>query len=63
MVSNICYLKICRAVKEDKWEAEGWADDAAYSVSKLGDTLLVRAMQQEFNRSPEKDIVVNAVSE
>jgi len=48
------------SVKAGTFEADGWADDAAYSLSKLGDTLLTRAMQEEFNKTPERDIVVNA---
>lgn len=50
-------------MKEGKIAEEGWPDDAAYSLSKLFDTLLARAMQQEFdNNCPQRDIIVNAVS-
>ncbi|KAF6039527.1 hypothetical protein EB796_002152 [Bugula neritina] len=49
------------AVKAGDFAEKGWPDDAAYSVSKLGDTLLARAYQQEFNSVSERDIVVNAV--
>ncbi|KAF6039525.1 hypothetical protein EB796_002150 [Bugula neritina] len=49
------------AVKAGDFAEKGWPDDEAYSVSNLGDTLLARAYQQEFNSVSERDIVVNAV--
>ena len=50
------------SVKAGTFEADGWPDAAAYSCSKMAATLLARAMQEEFNKTPERDIVVNAVS-
>lgn len=44
-------------------EADGWPEESAYSLSKVADTLLARAIQEEFNETPERDIVVNAVSQ
>jgi len=62
LLQNILSLISCRAVKAGDFAEKGWPDDEAYSVSNLGDTLLARAYQQEFNSVSERDIVVNAVS-
>ena len=39
-----------------------WPDNSTYGVSKLANTLMARAMSEEFKKIPERDIVVNSVS-
>lgn len=51
------------AVKAGDFAEKGWQDSAAYSTSKLGNVLLARAYQHDFDSSaPERDITVNSAS-
>ena len=65
---------VYRSVRVGDYAAKGWAkdessfagarwpDDAAYCMSKLGNTLMARAYQHKFDSTAaERDIVVNAV--
>jgi len=49
-------------MKDGTYESKGWADGCAYSNSKMGDTLMTRAIAYELSKTPERDIVINSVS-
>ena len=49
------------SAKDGTAKSKGWAD-SCYGTSKIGVTLMGFVQQQEFNKDPREDIVVNAVS-
>lgn len=46
-------------MKAGTFAENGWPDDAALSMSKLGDALLSFSYDMEFKKNPERNIVVN----
>ncbi|XP_067936098.1 carbonyl reductase [NADPH] 1-like [Watersipora subatra] len=48
------------SVKAGDHAQKGWPDNSAYGTSKLANTVMARAYQQQFSSTPERDIVVNA---
>ena len=50
------------SVKNGTYEADGWPNDAAMMCAALAKSLLTFAMQADFNKTPERNIAINAVS-
>lgn len=60
-VATVYFVILLSSVKAGDFAEKKWPDDSAYMISKMADTMLARALNHEFSKHAERDIVINAV--